>query len=618
MRVDEPVISATGVLAEFNAAGVLQVADVQLAQVSCRLSRIDDPATQLAAALAVRELRRGSVCVDLATIRDQVLAELRAYDLTGEGLSDGAGAADSAIRERLALVESLPWPEAATWASSLEVSASDDHPYRLEGTLFYLARWWRHERDIAAILRARESAPPPRVDLPRLEATVTALFEHDAGGGDGLQRQAALVAARSWTSVVAGGPGTGKTTTVARMLAALQDQSERPLTAALAAPSGKAAARLEQSVREEAGKLTRTLPPIPAGQTLHGLLGARGVGNGFTRHAGNPLPHDVVVLDEASMVDVAMFAALLAALRPTSRLVIVGDPHQLSSVDAGRVLADIAAGGLTTGGDQPTSAVVELERNWRNTGDIDALARAVKAGDADAAIALLGASTDGSLVWDELDGPELADVPGLAGELVDQARTSHAAALAGDAAVALSSLDTHRILVAHREGRHGVGGWSRQVQGLLRHAIDGYGGAGAHARDAEWYPGRPILVTANSRDIAVFNGDSGVIVNSPDGRGGPQLALPTPHGPRLLSPSLVDGLESMYALTVHKAQGSQFERVTVVLPPETSPLLTREMFYTAITRARKRVRVVGTAAAVRAAIDHHTRRVSGLRLTTTP
>lgn len=612
MRPDETVISATGVLAEFNAAGVLQVADVQLAQVSCRLSGISEPAAQLAAGLAVRQLRRGSVCIDLGMIREQVLAELTADDSTG-GTGDGADA-EAATREQVAIVAALPWPDPETWASILPTSTADDHPYRLEGSLFYLTRWWRHEREIAAILLSRQLASPPTVDAARLESTLADLFDSSRlpVGEEDLQRKAADVAARSWTSVVAGGPGTGKTTTVARLLAALQDQSERPLTVALAAPSGKAAARLEQSVRAEAASITRDLPAVPSGQTLHGLLGARGVGNGFTRHAGNPLPHDVVVLDEASMVDVSMFATLLAALRPTTRLVIVGDPHQLSSVDAGRVLADIAAGDLSTGGDHPTSAIVELQRNWRNAGHIHDLAQAVKAGDADTALDLLATCADDSIAWIDLDGPDLGDVPGLAEELITQGRTSHAAAVSGDAAGALAALDKHRILVAHREGRHGVSGWTRQAHALLSHAVEGYGSPG------EWYPGRPILVTANSRDIGVFNGDSGVIVSPPDGKGGPQLALPTPHGPRLLSPSLVDGLESMYALTVHKAQGSQFEHVTVVLPPETSPLLTREMFYTAITRATARVRVVGTAAAVRAAVNRHTQRVSGLRLTTTP
>lgn len=614
MNTVEPVISASGVLAEFNAAGVLLVPDLQLALVIGRLSAIGDPWVVLAGAFAVRQLRQGSVCVDLSTIREEVLAEID----------------DETEREA---AEALPWPDVDEWLTRVstcpmvddlsrrpsgqqpseqeagETGADPRHPYRLDGSLLYLNRWWHHEQQISDILGMRQLSDPPKVDHDSLQETLDQLFTRErlAEGETDVQRLAASIAAQSWTSVVAGGPGTGKTTTVARLLAALASQSSRPLTIALAAPSGKAAARLEQSVRSEALKLDVPLPTIPSGQTLHSLLGARGLGNGFTRTASNPLPHDVVVLDEASMVDVSMFAALLSALRPTTRLVIVGDPHQLSSVDAGRVLADLAVGGLTTGGPQPVSAVVELQRNWRNPGAIHALAQAIRSGDADEALDLLS-RPDPSLTWVELDGPELAQVPGLADDLVDQGRTLHRAAVQGDAVGALAALDTHRILTAHREGRHGVGGWSRQVRALLNHAIDGYG-----TGEGEWYPGRPILVTANSREIQVFNGDAGVIVVPPGS--GPQLALPGPHGPRLLSPSLVDGLESMYALTVHKSQGSQFSAVTVVLPPATSALLTRELLYTAVTRAIGSVRIIGSAAAVRTAVVHHTRRVSGLRLT---
>jgi exodeoxyribonuclease V alpha subunit len=620
------VISATGVLARFNVAGVLQVPDVQLAQVICRLCAITEPEVQLAAALAVRQLRQGSVCVDLSTIRDRVMAELAD--------AEGHGDATSAV-DRMDEVQALPWPEPAAWVAAVAESQSvgraepghDDprRPYWLAGSLFYLNRWWTHEREIGHALTLRQSAEPPRIDPDGLERALDTLFVRDRlePGEVDLQRRAASVAARSWTSVVAGGPGTGKTTTIARLLAALASQSERQLTVALSAPSGKAAARLEQSVRSEAAGIALPMPDVPSGQTLHALLGARGLGNGFTRGPGNPLPHDVVVLDEASMVDTAMFSVLLSALRPTARLVIVGDPDQLSSVDAGRVLADVAVSGLTTSSTSQESAVVELQRNWRNPGDIHTLAQAIKAGDADAVLGLLH-SSDESITWVEADGPEPTDVPGLVDELVAQGAAMHAAAWAGGATSALAALDGHRILLAHREGRHGVGGWTRQVQQLLRHRIEGYGLAG------EWYPGRPILVTANSRDIGVFNGDAGVIVAAPvaDGTafGGSSsgrhpatmLALPTPTGARLISPSLVDGLESMHALTVHKSQGSQFDAVTVVLPPENSPLLTRELLYTAVTRAIHRVRLVGTAEAVRAAVMRNTERVSGLALEPPP
>lgn len=596
---DQRVISADGILAAFNGAGVLGPAELQVAQTIARLVGIGEPEVVLAVALAVRQLTRGSACVDLALIEHQVRAEL----------TDPSLDVDQAHPE----VAELPWPQAEGWIATVAASdaigdatsASNALPARLHGTLLYLERWWLFESRAAERLTTRLSTDPPRIDEAALTAQLDALFDGDglAPGEPDLQRRATEVAARNWTSVIAGGPGTGKTTTVAKLLQVLRRIDARPGSIALAAPSGKAASRLEQSVRDEAARLGLDLGPLPRGTTLHRLLGYHGAGQGFTRNAGNPLAQDVVVLDEVSMVDLPLFAQLLEALRPQTRLVMVGDPHQLSSVDAGKVLADLAEAGLRPGtvGDGP-DAIVELLHNWRNTGGIAAVADQIRTGDADGVLATLAAGGE-DLQWIDQSGTGLYVPQDMRDLVLSQGTTLHTAALVGDAEGALAALDQHRILCAHREGRFGVSVWSRWTLDLLRGALPGFGQGG------EWYPGRPILATSNNREIDVSNGDTGVIV---DTDAGPRLALPSSGSPRLLSPSLVDGLTSLYAMTVHKSQGSQFTEVTVVLPPPESPLLTRELLYTAVTRARSRLRILGSQESIRAAVERGTQRASGL------
>ncbi len=704
MSRDQQVISAGGVLAEFNRAGVLGQADLQIAQTTARLIGATSPTIVLAMALAVRQLRAGSACVDLTTIAADTVAEL-----TDPGLDD----------EQLhPEVSSLPWPDPTTWITELAGSGqiadattgANVHPFRLSGNLLYLERWWSHEQAVATALASRAGAEPPAVDTDLLEQTLAELFT--GAGLDGepdLQAQAARTATVHWTSVIAGGPGTGKTTTVAKLLATLNRVSGAPLTVALAAPSGKAATRLEGSVREEAALNQLDLGILPRGITVHRLLGYHGAGGGFTRSAANPLAEDVVVVDEVSMLDLPLFAQLVSSLRPTTRLIMVGDPNQLSSVDAGKVLADLAlaartgsrssrpistpaadigavpsepapdaadsrqttasrpgsgapeagwpgsdaatltavegtgtssgaaAGpsgaeltraqaaptGIVTPQDRtgqhdgerraapspvdvqqrPTVAMVELLRNWRNEGGIARVASHIRAGDADAVMAELRAGGDGDLLWVDQATTGLYVPEDLATTVRNQGAALFEAAQAGEADRALQALDQHRILCAHREGRFGVSVWSRWAFDLLRAALPGYGTGG------EWYLGRPILAGINNREIDVSNGDAGVIVATPTG---PRLALPTAQQARLLAPSLVDGLSSLYAMTVHKSQGSQFTDVTVVLPPAESALLTRELLYTAVTRAKKKLRILGGEAAIRAAVERGTQRVSGL------
>ncbi len=340
----EKVVSADGLLEEFNLAGVLLAPDVHVAQTLGRLCGETDQQVLLAAALTVRALRLGSVCLDLDGLRERVVEQMLdpALDLARDPETD---------------VDALPWPDPPQWLERLCQSTLVAHgfdiginerPLRLADDLLYLERYWAEECTVRKRLDERAAQPVPAVDPEQLEHVLGALFDGhglDAGEAD-FQREAARHAALEWTSVVAGGPGTGKTTTVAKLLAVLQATSGTDLRIALAAPSGKASARLQQAVDQALAELPAGMrrPRIASASTLHKLLDARGPGRGFGRGPANPLPHQVVVVDEMSMVSLPMMARLLESLRPDTRLVLVGDPNQLTSVDAGAVLADLVQG----------------------------------------------------------------------------------------------------------------------------------------------------------------------------------------------------------------------------------------------------------------------------------
>jgi len=563
------VAGGEGLLAELNRAGVLEAPDVHVAARVADLGGEDDERVLLAVALAVRAVRHGSVCVDLATVPE--------------------------------VAPSLPWPEAEGWSAAVAASPLvQTGAVRLEHGLVYLDRYHRLEEQVVADLRERATQPPPPVDEAALEAAVARIR---TGHLSKEQERAAVQAVRQWTTVMTGGPGTGKTTTVARVLALLADQAaargER-LSVALSAPTGKAAARLQEAVVGELEGLAvedrKRVGRVEA-MTLHRLLGwLPGNTTRFRHDRGNRLKYDLVVVDESSMVELTMMARLLEAVRPQARLVLVGDPRQLTSVGAGAVLSDLVAGseGL------PASPVASLTENFRSTDDIKALAEALRVGDADAVLAALRSpSEEIEFVETELAAPLLRE------GLVHHALRVREAAEAGDAATAVAALDRHRLLCAHREGPHGVRHWNRLVEQWL-------GEETGHEIRTEWYAGRPLLVTANDYAVGVYNGETGATVRRPDGR--LRAVISGSAGLLDLPPGRLDAVETMHAMTIHKSQGSQADEVTVLLPAADSRLLTRELFYTAVTRARVRLRVVGTEESVRAAVATQAQRATGLRL----
>lgn len=606
--------AALPTLADLQATGALAAVDRHLAEALGRRAGESSAKVLLAAALASRAVRVGHVC-------------LLVTDVAANPPSTADGEAVSG-----------PWPDPAAWLAALGASAvaggaEAASPLVLEGDRLYLRRFFDHEVALADALVQRLGGRPP-LDAAVLADGLARLFPAPDDGALDLQRAAAAVAVAHRLTVVTGGPGTGKTTTVARVLALLVEQAQAMGHAApramLLAPTGKAAARLQASITEARGRLSVTEPvraalPVAA-TTIHRALGAR-PGGGFARGPDRPLAADVVVVDEASMIDVALMRHLVDAVAPDARLILLGDRDQLASIEAGAVLGDIcgpgtpwrpsralvaalgpAAAGWPAAGESPSvpfaDAVVPLVRSWRfgPESGIGALARAINAGDVDATLDVLGSGA-GDVVW----WPDAQREDGLAPALVDAAVAGYAPALGpGDPAARLAALDGFRVLCAHRRGPDGL----EHVGPLIEAALTD---AGLIRPRGRWYDGRPILVTRNDPALRLANGDLGLVLADP--RAPETLRAWFPEGStgaRVLSPSRLPPHETAWSMSIHKAQGSEFDGVAVVLPREASPLLSRELLYTAVTRARRHVAVLGTEAAIRAAVERRVVRASGL------
>lgn len=565
--------------------------------------------------------------------------------LASLAVSEGHAGLDPGQPQRLIDAE-IEWPAPGGWLAQLrtspwvEVPGADDvvagdAPLVLENGLLYLRRYREYERRLAQGLQRIATHPLAQADPGTLATLFGQLFPQAREGIDH-QARAAAVALRHPLVLVTGGPGTGKTTTIARLLVLLAAQAVQADQAlprvALAAPTGRAAERMAESLRLAVQRL-RLVGIAPAlcdampstGTTLHRLLGVIPDSPRFRHHADNPLPYDVVVVDEASMIDLPLMTKLVEAVADGSRLVLLGDPDQLPSVEAGDVLSAIlrASGdGLGTQADdaqalrallapdalQPLAPPrrfagrrVQLQRGYRQTDALDLapLAHAVREGNSATALALLRVGTLAGVHFHEDQSDPL--------QHHREHLLGHWRALgeAADPGQALANAGRIRLLTAVREGPQGARGLNARIEALLA-------GVPRPGMAPGYFHGRLLLITENSYRHRLFNGDIGICLIDRHGSVTAWFPGETPDQPRGFHPGALPAHESAFAMTVHKAQGSEFDEVWLQLPRRDNRVLSRELIYTGMTRARQSLQVLGSADVLEAALARHASRLSGL------
>jgi len=570
----------TALLDPFLSAKVLSPLDYRFALALARIApEPPSDAVVLGAAAASAALTRGDICLELARA-DELLAPIEE---------------DAALEARPA------WPTLDVWRAALASSplvsdGTERAPLVLDGARLYLHRYFDYQRRLARALSDRRDAVMS-VDDARLSQTLDSLFA--SADPDPAQRAAAETAVRRGLTIISGGPGTGKTSTVVRILGALVE-ADPNLRAVLVAPTGKAATRLSASIREQRGDLPASIAQrIPeAASTIHRCLGYRPQSpTRFAHDAEHPLAADVVVLDEASMVDLAIMTKLVEAVPRHARLIFLGDKDQLASVAAGHVLGDIAEAAEAAGPLADCFALLTRSHRYSETGGIGALARAIKSGDEDQVIATLSARHP-EIEWVDNDEARLRElaVSGL-GSLSRRYASPKEA---------LDALPAFQVLCAHRRGRWGAERFAEEIRLWLV-------ASGQLTSHDEWYAGRPVIVLVNDHAQDLWNGDTGLVLRDPDG----QLRVHFPRSgggetTRALSIAQLPTHAAFYATTIHKAQGSGFDHVVAVLPPDPSPVVTRELLYTAVTRAKKKVTLMASEAVVRHAVNTRVQRASGL------
>jgi len=582
------------------------------------------PELWLAAAMVSSYTRQGHICLDLLSVDGMRL--LKAEDGMGPVI----------------------FPRLPHWCQALRKTSVVGKPGEYSPLILddrsrlYLHRYWDYQEELAGCITRRVRDDEEDMDTARIRESLDRVFgasimAQDPSQGEDIdwQKVAAFTSLTKRFCVVSGGPGTGKTTTIVRILAVIIEQTEaRALRIALAAPTGKAAAKLKEAIKRGKEKLhcsDKIKEAIPEeATTLHRLLGTTPDSPYFRHHAKNLLPVDVAVVDEASMVDLALMSKLAQALAPQARLILLGDKDQLASVEAGAVLGDICDTGhghnfsrpfrsrlkKATGLDLPSKpheeegppmqdCIVQLEKSFRfgRQSGIRAVSQAVNTGDPDGAIKRLMDGSYKDAAWRDLPPPH-----GLPHTLKDTIIQSFRDYLGGgDILEVFERFDGFRILCAIREGPYGVTALNTLVEQILKKER-------LIGESRRWYPGRPVLITTNDYHLGLFNGDVGIVLPDPQANDALRVFFLAADGAvRKLHPMRLPEHETVHAMTVHKSQGSEFGRVLLLLPDRDVPILTRELIYTGITRAKRRVEIWATETVFRTAISRRIERRSGLR-----
>jgi len=468
--------------------------------------------------------------------------------------------------------------ELENWRRKLERSPvvgkpGEYKPLILDGrSRLYLYRYWEYQEKLANLIRKWVVQDAKDIDFKLLEEGLERLFPANQTEETDWQKVAAFTALTQRFCVISGGPGTGKTTTVAKILALLLEQNSRQKIA-LAAPTGKAAARLQESILREKMKSVfdgiRDAIPEEA-STLHRLLGSIPDSPYFHHNAKNRLSADIVVVDEASMVDMALMSKLVQAIAPDARLILLGDKDQLASVEAGAALGDIC--------ESECRGIVQLRESYRFRGDsgIGAVSLAVNLGNADHALSCMKDETHGDIRWKEL--PRRDDLVRGIRDTVIQGFKDYLQAI-HDPLKIFQQFEQFRILCALRKGPYGAVAVNKAAERILM-------GKNLIKPDKTWYEGRPVMITRNDYHLRLFNGDVGITLPDPEAGNGLRVFFPDADGlPRKVHPLRLPEHETVYAMTVHKSQGSEFDNVLLLLPDRDSPVLTRELIYTGVTRA---------------------------------
>ncbi len=562
-------------MADLTVNPIFNALDRRVARLVAERSRRNSDAVELIVAITSYLLRQGHVCLDLNLDPPE---EVKPF------LKNGL------------------WSSLPQLVKECPVVADEDVPDQplilSKNRKLYFHRYWFYESELlqAVVERCRDPSEAERVDTASAEsrqAGIKLSYE---------QRRAVTVAMRSPLTLISGGPGTGKTTTILSLiLQNLCKNKDVEADVALAAPTGKAAQRVQESL--EKGLISTGVKPLNLrATTVHRLLGYKRFSSQFMHDKDHPLPFGLVIIDEASMLDLPLFAKLIGAIGPESRLVLLGDRHQLASVEAGSIFGDLVEGGILH--NQLKKQTIDLRQNFRfaKNSPIYRLCQTVKMGDADQAIQLLK-EKNGEIRSMPLPSPNRLK-KNLANSLLAHYKQLQ---LERDPPTALNLLDRYCVLSPVRKGPYGVEGLNRTIESLLKLQHP-------YLKEGRHYHGKPILITENNYDLNLFNGEMGMLLASPHE---PEHLQAWFYGEsrsevRKFPISALPSFETAYAITVHKSQGSEYEKVYLILPPQEAPILTRELIYTGISRSRNKVEIWANTSILKFAINRPTRRSSGI------